>query len=379
MDKKITVLYICHTSNLGGAALSMYNMIHSLKDFITPIVLLPEIGQAFELLSAEGIKCILHPFRLNLRNQNLVIHYIKYFPHLLLDYYVNSMCINTVCKELGGQKIDIVHSNASVFTIGVKLAKILSARHIWHIREFQDLDFNIYPFSGWEKLKRQLYTADATIAITKAVFDHWGLNKAHNAYCLWNAVRSEDDVAFNKKKQKYFFHCAAILCDAKGTDFALEAFGRSGLAKEGYKLIMAGTMTEDYYSKLSHIIGKYKIEQNVEFIGYCTDVRKYMADATGFLMCSLNEGLGRVTVEAMFYGCPVIARNTGGTIEFVRDKETGFLFSDMDSCVAVMLKLAKRLDLDLIQSAQHFAVENFSEEKYGKKMIDVYKKVLESN
>lgn len=35
-------------------------------------------------------------------------------------------------------------------------------------------------------------------------------------------------------------------------------------------------------------------------------------------MTSVNEGLGRVTIEAMFYGCLVVARHTGGTLEFLK-------------------------------------------------------------
>ncbi len=66
-----------------------------------------------------------------------------------------------------------------------------------------------------------------------------------------------------------------------------------------------------------------------------------MSRAIAFLMCSENEGLGRVSIEAMFYGCLVIGRNSGGTKDFVFDGKTGLLFNDMDGCVSAMQKQPK--------------------------------------
>ena len=66
LENKINVLYICHTSKLGGAALSLYNMINSVNDNVLPIVLMPDKGQVFDLFNSKGIKCIVYPFRCNI-------------------------------------------------------------------------------------------------------------------------------------------------------------------------------------------------------------------------------------------------------------------------------------------------------------------------
>lgn len=373
---KIEVLYICHTNNLGGAALSLYNMIRSLRDSITPIVLLTGKGSAYDLFTDNGVKCIVYPFRCNTRERNIFKHYMKFIAHYIRDYYSKVSCVRHVLKELNGHSISIVHSNSSVFTVGVDLAKALSAKHVWHIREFQDLDFGMQPFLGWKRLKQEIYSSDAVIAITKAVYDHWRLENAHNAHFLWDAVRSKDDVIYNEKKDKYFFFCAATLLDMKGTAFAVESFGRSGLAKDGYKLVLAGDVSDKYKSVLYAIMERFDITSDVEMIGYCNDIKPYMAEATAFLMCSRNEGLGRVTIEAMFYGCPVLARNTGGTLDFIVDKKNGFLFSDMVSCVQTMRYVASCSCKDVALAAQQFAVENFSEEIYGENIMRIYEGVL---
>ena len=373
--KKIEILYICHTKNLGGAALSLYNLISSVKEYVIPIVLLPQKGQAYELFSQNNIKCIIYPFKLNIRNRNIIKHYITYIPRYIRDYIINKKCIKYVNKKLIDHNISIVHSNASVFTIGIELAKTLKAKHVWHIREFQDLDFNMTPFTGWKVLKRNIYASDAVIAITKAVYEHWNLDYAQKAFYIWDAVRSTSDIEFQIPKKKFFFFCAANLSEEKGTSFAIKAFILSNLASLGYKLIIAGSYTNEYRVKLNTLINEYKIDNNISFIGYCKDIKQYMASATAFLMCSNNEGLGRVTIEAMFYGCPVIARNTGGTLEFIKNQENGFLIKDLKSCADTMKNVATNTPTTILKNAQHFALKNFSEENYGTKIINIYKDI----
>jgi len=45
---------------------------------------------------------------------------------------------------------------------------------------------------------------------------------------------------------------------------------------------------------------------------------------------SLNEGMGRVIVEAMAAGKPVVASNTGGIPDLVKNNENGLLFPPGD-------------------------------------------------
>lgn len=374
--EKIEVLYICHTSTIGGAAKSLFNMICSLKDKVVPIVLLPKKGPTYDLFVKNGIKCIVYPFRWNVRTTGFFSHWFYYIPHVIYDNYVKKCCVKYIMHELGGHDIKIVHSNTSIITIGHYLSKALSAKHVWHIREFQDLDFGLQPYYGWEDLKKKIYMSDAVVAISRAVYKHWNLDAAMYGCCIWNAVRSKKDVVFIRQKEKYFFFCAAVLCDAKGTKFAIEAFSCSGLANFGYKLVIAGSSSEDYRMELEVLIRKKQLIGAVDFIGFCENVKVYMAKASAFLMCSENEGLGRVTIEAMFYGCPIIGRNTGGTLDFIKDKENGLLFSDLNTCVKAMRTVVANDNSDMVCNAQRFAVENFSEENYGCILMDVYTKVL---
>lgn len=373
---KIEVLYICHTPSLGGAAMSLFTLICSLRNEVVPTVLLPGKGSTYDLFVKNGIRCIIFPFRLNIMENSLFMHRLCFIPKALYARLKVKRCVRYVMHEMEGRDVRIVHSNSSIMTIGHDLAKALSARHVWHIREFMDLDFGLQPYYGWKSLKRKIYSSDAVVAISKAIYRHWGLDAAPYACCIWNAVRSKGDVVMRHDKEKFFFFCAAVLCDSKGVKFAIEAFAHSGLARDGYRLVVAGNSTVEYRSELDSLIAGLGLLDRVEFIGFCKDVKAYMSGATAFLMCSENEGLGRVTVEAMFYGCPVIARNTGGTLDFIEDKVTGLLFSDFGSCVEAMKIVAGGDTTDMVGRAQRFAVGHFSEENYGSALMDVYKRVL---
>ena len=120
----------------------------------------------------------------------------------------------------------------------------------------------------------------------------------------------------------------------------------------------------------------YGICDKIEFLGYKEDVKPYMEKATAFLMASENEGLGRVTIEAMFYGCLVIARHSGGTLEFLKEGFNGLYFNDDVQLASTMKDVSMILPVEIIKNAQKFVVNNFSEEIYGAKMVKIYNHIF---
>ena len=66
-----------------------------------------------------------------------------------------------------------------------------------------------------------------------------------------------------------------------------------------------------------------------------------------FVLASLNEGMGRVLLEAMAYGKPVIATRVGGIPELVEDGKNGILVpaKDVDALSCAMVKLIEHHEL----------------------------------
>lgn len=86
-----------------------------------------------------------------------------------------------------------------------------------------------------------------------------------------------------------------------------------------------------YKAELEQYIKNNGLANNVIFLGYLDNPVKLMANSDVFLMCSRNEAFGRVTIEAMTSGCPVIGANSGGTSEILDENKYGLLYEPGDS------------------------------------------------
>lgn len=382
MNKKITVLYVFHeASSSGGATYSGMNMIKSLdREKIIPLVILPGEGDFKQQLDLLGVKSIVAPvdclFRTHddssfgLRCIHACARFRIYIRNLLLACRI-------VKRELKGYRIDIVHSNTTAILTGYVLSKYLRCKHVWHLREFLDKDLNWKPYIGFKLLRKLVNSADATISITDAIKRHWIFQKTKNAFQFFNAVKSLSALQpINVNKEKYFLFCATTLENYKGANWAMEAFCQSQLYKEGYKLVYLGSCRLEYKQTLLDKARSVRAENQIEFIGYCVNTTPYYLKAVAFLMCSESEAMGRTTVEAFWNGCLVLGRNTGGTPELIRHGESGYLFDTIDELSALMHEAVSKDNSLLIDNARSFAIQNFTEEQYGKKIEQVYNSVM---
>ena len=97
-----------------------------------------------------------------------------------------------------------------------------------------------------------------------------------------------------------------------------------------------------------------------------------MREATALLMCSRNEAQGRVTIEAMFYGCPVIGYKAGGTQEIIKDGVNGFWFDSIDEAINKLNIIASNNIRSVIERSQKYVTTHFSEETYKQKILSIY-------
>lgn len=94
------------------------------------------------------------------------------------------------------------------------------------------------------------------------------------------------------------------------------------------------------------------------------------------------ETFGLTIVEAMLHSRPVIASKIGGIPDIVDDGVTGLLFEpgDADDLVRKIKKLYENPDLcrQMGQAGREKALREYSSEKYYSRLMDVYKKALNS-
>lgn len=384
---KITVLFVNPSNGLSGDTLSLGNLIKSLRDEIEPIVLLTQKdSRAFEYFDSLGVECIVHKYLLLLepkfwaKARNVVFHLwrLRFVKWLRFEL----PCMIYLQKALANRHIDIIHSNRSQVAMGYKMANKLKVPHVWHIREFAIYgDRRIY--EGLAHLKKLINSADVRIVSSEVCKQSWGL-KEDNTLVLLDAVCSVDDCCYEKEKQPYILFCSNLINKYKGAGRAVEAFGKSGLFKmssfgKPIRLKIVGNCMENYKKELLTLARKYGCAEYIDFISAQKNVKEYFTHAMAFVNPSINEGMGRTSAEAMFYGCPVIAHASGGTLDLIKDGETGYLFKTVDELAELMKKVCTTDQEEVILRAQEFAKSHLSIEDYGGKIMEVYKSVLKKN
>ncbi|WP_107677223.1 glycosyltransferase family 4 protein [Agrobacterium sp. LAD9] len=115
------------------------------------------------------------------------------------------------------------------------------------------------------------------------------------------------------------------LSEWKGQHVFLEAIA----AMEGVQAVIVGGALfgqEAYEARIREQASSLDLDGRVRFLGFRSDVPELMAAMDAVAHTSIvAEPFGRVVVEAMMCGRPVVATRGGGVTEIIRDGETGLL------------------------------------------------------
>lgn len=371
---KKNILFISHDSSLFGANQSLMNMMSSLKDQgVNSKAVFPERGPVCEHLDNLGIDYFIVKYKTESVDPHKSIKSkILNFLRLLNKSVLNRLALTKLHEIVKLNNINIIHSNSSIVTIGEELAKKEMIRHVWHVREYIDLDHGMDVFGGVPKLKNRIRKSDKVICISESILNYFELQ--NNSIVLYNSVRKIANPFQSGGQSNYFLFCGSLIKN-KGAEEAIKAFYAVYQQNNTLKLWIAGIGEYQYEIYLKNLVSQLKIEGNVEFLGFRKDTDELMSNALAFLMCSKSEALGRVTIEAMLNSCLVIGFNNAGTAELIKNDLTGFLYSNEEEMTEHMLKIANNKSDNFEQirlKAYNYACDNFLEKQYGVSLINYY-------
>lgn len=372
------ILYILHTTSMDGSSISFLNMVKVLRqDYgIEPYVIHPpetEIGDMTSELQRMNIPCFSVPIFCSWFDSRL--SWIKKIRFFLGSFHIKYKSFKQIYKIAQQLSVDIIHTNVGVVHEGFWTAKLLNISHVWHLREYQDLDAlrSYYPCkSFYFKLLKHSYT----ICITHDIQQHFNLKSEQKSRVVYNPISSiikENQVFLPKEK---YFLIANRINDDKLIEDAIYAFAAFIPKHSDFKLLIAGkASSKSYYDYLLKLVAKLHLEEFVEFIGYVRDVFSLMRPAKALLVTSRFEGFGRMTAEANICGCLVIGRNTGGTSEILNLTHGGWLFNDVDDLVEKMEYVVSLSDNEyhsLSQHAQEISSQKFSTKRHASEINCLY-------
>ncbi len=175
-----------------------------------------------------------------------------------------------------------------------------------------------------------------------------------------------------------------MLKERKGQHILIEALHL--LADKGYDFVarIGGSPVkgeEAYLDRLRRMATEYRLQDRLEFVGFVNHPYEFFSAVDIAVHANIKpEPLGRVVVEAMLSGLPVIATDGGGIPEFVEHERTGLLvpMGDARALADALARLIEDGSLrEMIGKAAAIkAREMFSPVRHVEGIMECYHSVL---
>lgn len=197
--------------------------------------------------------------------------------------------------------------------------------------------------------------------------------------------KNETQIRDIKNKYKIKSNCLLFvgrLIKIKGVKYLIQAIPMIIKDFPEIKLLIIGNGPEE--NNLKKLTQELNLNKNIVFLGIIPhdDIHLYYKSADIFIGPSITsnksgvEGFGIVFLEALSYKLPVIACDTGGIKEIIKDKETGILIKEKEpdqiSQAVILLLKDNGLREKLKTNGYQYVKENFNWQNIAKKYVDLY-------
>lgn len=383
---KLKVLYVLHEDTMFGASKSMIDLILTLKKEwdIEPIVLTFENTTINTMLQENDIKVISTGHRRNVfTKKGAFKDFLLYLPKYIRYKYSVQKALKIIKKEQLIDDIDLIHTNTSIIDFGAILSKKKQVPHIWHIREFADLDFD-FVFMNLNQIKFMNNHADKFIFISKCLKEHWESKNidSQKATVIYNGISTQEiKQKINDDEKQLKIVMVGGISQNKGQIILIDALSKiSDDEKKNVIVDIYGRGDSSYVAFLKEKVAEYKLQSIVQFRGYSNSVEELLSKYDIGIVASSAEAFGRTTIEYMVAGLAVVASNSGANIELIEEGETGLFFNNSSHLAKIIVQLEKNRDLlkYIAIDGQKNALKKYTKEINAQKIVAVYKELLES-
>lgn len=382
------ILFVCSTDKIYGDNKALLNLMPYLKELgVVPVFLTRTNSDFYKYLKENGYQ---------------VYSYQGFYAHAIapdnkakaLAWFVKTNVMQKIVKSdrefhaleksLKAENIDLVHTNNGICTLGYRLAKKLHIPHVWHIREYIDRDANyLFMPNKWSYSRDLKKSINYKITITDGVKEHFHLTE--RTQTIYDGALMEDAMKPVLPKKEDYFLYVGRLAQGKCVYDAVEAFiTYKDRFKTDTKLYIVGDGSPEYTKLLKDAASGSDCSSDICFLGYRTDAQDLMRKAKALIVPSQFEAFGFITAEAMFNGCPVIGRDTGGTKEQMDnvDKQMRqavcYRFSNQKELVERMNEISTNpTDAAVLQDIQQIVSKLYSAKTSASKVNELYLNILE--
>ena len=381
----LSIVIVNHTSSISGAEVSLLDLIEGLAAEHHVTVATPEgplaertrdLGVATEVIPAIEGSLRLHP---------------RHTAGAIGAIAGAAMAIRDVARRAGAQ---VVHANSARSGLAAALAGRLGApRPLVHLHDC--LPPTAAARATDQVLSRGARMLLANSAYTRSCFNG-GRSRApvevvHNPIDLHRfdpdrVDRAQARTGLELDGDVFALAVLAQITPWKGQDTAVEATRLLRDEGRDVRLLIAGDVkfrrpltrydNDAFLRGLRETVRTTGLEQVVRFTGECHDAPRLLAAADCVLVPSWAEPWGRVVIEAMAIGTPVVATNVGGTRELVDHGRNGLLAPprEPNAWVGAVARLLDEPDLRArVVKAGMETARRFDRAGYVRKVLEHYR------
>lgn len=374
------VAWVSHSSELGGAELSLLEAVRGLVEAGHRVeVALPGLGVLLSRLESLGAEAYIVPMRFWMHQEaNRPSSYQR-----LGRGWTHMKAVAKLSRRLGQSRPDLVVTNTLTIPVGALAAKAIGVPHVWYIHEFGREDhgtaFDYGPWLSYLVIRASSVRVIANSESVAAAFTR-RLGRARLRVVNYAVETPNEFLPAETVAGEFRLVVVGRIAPGKRQEDAVRA--ASMLVRKGLniRLALVGTEEPEYGVKLRGLVEELGLGEKVTFERFTEDPFSWYRWANIVLVCSVAEAFGRVTVEAMKMGRPVVGARSAGTAELIRNGWNGFLYRPCDACDLAekieTLASCRQLLNEVSANARQWSREMFTREKLMNGLINVFREAI---
>jgi glycosyltransferase involved in cell wall biosynthesis len=336
--RKIRILFVCHDAAIYGSQKSLQLILEHLpRDRYQLFVSFARPGPLVDICrQMPGVTVLFHKR----------VQWVKHAQRNPLQRFVDVMTVGfnlyrtrSLVKLIRQHQIDMVHTNSLVSLEGALAAKWANVPHVWHIREiFQEFNprFTLMLGKRWTQ-KIVVHLSHQAVCISKYVQDQFSpdVEDAPDRFpVVYNAITSPSSSDPLHLPEKDSRHSGLKLLymgrvsDGKRFQDIVEAFvqlKQSWRDDLPFDINVYGHFICPRFERyVQDTLSQHQLAPWIRLMGYQTDIDACFAGRDLLLMPSSTEAFGRIMLDAMVRGVPVVAARHGAPLEVLEEGKTGF-------------------------------------------------------